>query len=180
MARPKSARADDLRTPTEARWAQFSKFRSVDLLNLRPHHRARKLAANPAPFYTAWVKSGRPGMSLSAAAFARSGHRSPHPHDLASAAGKRMMHQRHREPDGRPSAGLPQSNVGAMRGAHDWWSHFCAQPPTAIRRSLRYPIHRHRFGPSSRIRASAKSARCQPASPSKVDRTDEAALRRRK
>jgi cytosine/adenosine deaminase-related metal-dependent hydrolase len=57
LARPKSARADDLRTPTEARWAQFSKFRSVDLLNLRPHHRARKLAANPAPFYTAWVNT---------------------------------------------------------------------------------------------------------------------------
>jgi len=40
---------------TEARWARFSNFRSVDLLNLRPHHRARTLTANPAPFYTAWV-----------------------------------------------------------------------------------------------------------------------------
>jgi hypothetical protein len=44
---------------TEARWARFSKFRSVDLLNLRPHHRARKLAADPAPFYTAWTQSYR-------------------------------------------------------------------------------------------------------------------------
>jgi hypothetical protein len=52
----KSARADDLRTPTEARWARFSKFRSVDLLNLHPHHRARKLATNPALFYTAWTR----------------------------------------------------------------------------------------------------------------------------
>jgi hypothetical protein len=26
-----------------------------DLLNLHPHHRARKLATNPALFYTAWV-----------------------------------------------------------------------------------------------------------------------------
>jgi Transposase domain (DUF772) len=31
---------------------------SVDLLNLRPHHRPRKLATNPAPFYTAWTQSG--------------------------------------------------------------------------------------------------------------------------
>src|ERR1700676_1331537 len=54
----KSARADDLRTPTEARWGRFSKFRSVDLLNLHPHHRARKLATNPALFYTAWTRSG--------------------------------------------------------------------------------------------------------------------------
>src|SRR5664280_2546328 len=34
--------------------------------------------------------------------------------------------------------------------------------------------------PTSRVRASAKSARCQPAPPSKVDRIDEAALRHRK
>ena len=36
------------------------------------------------------------------------------------------------------------------------------------------------YAASSRVWAPAKSARCQPASPSKVDRTDEAALRRRK
>jgi len=44
---------------TEARWARFSNFRSVDLLNLRPHHRARTLTANPAPFYTAWVMTDK-------------------------------------------------------------------------------------------------------------------------
>src|SRR5450631_1458726 len=56
----KPARADDLRMPTEARWARFSKFRSVDPSKLRPHHRARKLAVNSAPFYTTWVKSTVP------------------------------------------------------------------------------------------------------------------------
>src|SRR5262249_38273519 len=45
---------------------------------------------------------------------------------------------------------------------------------------LRYLIDRDCYGPSSRVRDSAKSARCQPASPSKVARTDEAALRHRK
>src|SRR6202035_2576152 len=34
----------------------------------------------------------------------------------------------------------------------------------------------HRLSPSSRVRASARSARCQPASPSKVDHIDEAAF----
>jgi len=47
------------RDATEARWARFSNFRSVDLLNLRPHHRARTLTANPAPFYTAWVMNDK-------------------------------------------------------------------------------------------------------------------------
>src|ERR1700720_3622335 len=42
--------------------------------------------------------------------------------------------------------------------------------------SLCDPAHRHSLSPSSRVRASARSARCQPASPSKVDRTDEAAF----
>src|ERR1035441_6002987 len=54
------------------------------------------------------------------------------------------------------------------------------RPPTLVRPILHHPIRRHRFDQSSRVRASAKSTRCQPASPSKVDRTDEAALRRRK
>jgi hypothetical protein len=35
---------------TEARWARFSKIRSVDLLKLRPHHRARKLARQSCAF----------------------------------------------------------------------------------------------------------------------------------
>src|SRR5271155_3911653 len=35
---------------------------------------------------------------------------------------------------------------------------------------LHSPSCRHRLSSSSRVRASAKSARCQPASPSKVDR----------
>src|ERR1019366_6935394 len=48
----------------------------------------------------------------------------------------------------------------------------------AVRRFLHYHNRSYRFSPSSRVRASAKSARCQHASPSKVDRTDEAALRR--
>jgi hypothetical protein len=47
-------------------------------------------------------------------------------------------------------------------------------------RSLRDPCPRHSFRISSRVRASARSARRQPASPSKVDRKDEAALRCRK
>src|SRR6266404_8287421 len=42
--------------------------------------------------------------------------------------------------------------------------------------SLCDPAHRHSLSPSSRVRASARSARCQPASPSKVDRRDEAAF----
>jgi hypothetical protein len=46
--------------------------------------------------------------------------------------------------------------------------------------SLRDPTPRHSFGLSSRVRVSARSARRQPASPSKVDRKDEAAFRRRK
>src|SRR6476661_3568893 len=50
------------------------------------------------------------------------------------------------------------------------------RPPTAICGLLRFLVHRYRYGPSSRVRASAESARCQPAFPSKVDRTDEAAL----
>ena len=48
------------------------------------------------------------------------------------------------------------------------------------RRFLRIWSTATSFGGSSRVRASAKSARCPPASPSKVDRTDEAALRYRK
>jgi hypothetical protein len=42
--------------------------------------------------------------------------------------------------------------------------------------SLRDPADRHSLSPSSRVRASARSTRCQPASPSKVDRKDEAAF----
>ena len=48
------------------------------------------------------------------------------------------------------------------------------RPPTSASQILHYLVHRYRVSQSSRVRASAKSARCQPASPSKVDRTDEA------
>src|SRR5260370_24127690 len=47
---------------------------------------------------------------------------------------------------------------------------------TTLGGSLCDPAHRHSLSPSSRVQASARSARCQPASPSKVDRTDEAAF----